>query len=87
MVVMVVSMTGRRRWAPVLRIASFTSLVVSFRRSKVSISTMLLFTTMPASAMTPMPDMMMPKGWPMTSRPMSTPTVDMMTAERISVAL
>ncbi len=42
---------------------------------------MLLFTTTPASAMTPMPVMTTPKGWPMIIRPRNTPIVDMTTAD------
>ena len=42
---------------------------------------MLLSTTTPASAMTPMPDMTTPNGWPAMSRPSSTPMVDMITDE------
>ena len=38
---------------------------------------------MPASAITPMPLMMMPNGWSTISRPRNTPTVEKTTAERI----
>ncbi len=40
---------------------------------------MALFTTIPASEIIPTPDMMMPKGMRKIIRPMSTPTVDMIT--------
>lgn len=39
-------------------------------------STMLLFTTMPASAMMPMPTITMPKVWPVTMSPIGTPDVE-----------
>ena len=39
-------------------------------------STMLLFTTMPASAITPTPPITMPKGRPVTSRPSRTPAIE-----------
>ena len=41
---------------------SLDARAVFLSRSKVSISTMLLLTTMPASAITPMPAMTIPKG-------------------------
>ena len=44
---------------------------------------MLLFTTMPASATTPTPVRMALKGLPVTSRPTSTPAVDITTATKI----
>ncbi len=40
---------------------------------------MALFTTTPASEITPMPVMMMPKGVPVTTNPRSTPIIDMTT--------
>ena len=48
---------------------------------------MLLFTTTPASAMTPMPDMTMPKAWPVSSRPRNTPIVAMTTQDSTSQTL
>ena len=48
---------------------------------------MLWFTTMPASAITPMPLITMPKGWPVIIRPISTPMVDITTANRITKLL
>ena len=48
---------------------------------------MLLLVTTPASAMMPMPVITMPKGWPITSRPMITPIVDRMIADRIRKTL
>ena len=42
---------------------------------------MLLFTTTPASAITPIPVITTPKGWPMIIRPRNTPMVDMTTAD------
>ena len=45
-----------------------------------SISTMLLFTITPALAITPMPVITTPNGWPITSSPSSTPKVDITTA-------
>ena len=41
---------------------------------------MLLFTITPALAMTPMPVITTPNGWPMTMRPSSTPMVESTTA-------
>ena len=82
-VVAVVSRTGRKRCAPVRMIASRGDAAVLTMRSKVSIRTMLLLTTIPASAMTPIPLITMPKGCSIMSRPSMTPTVDIMTAERI----
>ena len=83
MVVTVVSSTGRKRCAPVNMIASRVLAVVCLMRSKVSINTMLLLTTMPANAITPMPPMTMPNGWPVTNRPTNTPSVDITTALKI----
>jgi hypothetical protein len=48
---------------------------------------MLLFTTIPASATTPVPVMMTEKGWFITSMPISTPAVDRTTASSTSTAL
>ena len=48
---------------------------------------MLLFTTIPASATMPVPVMMIEKGWPITSMPISTPVVDSTTASSTSTAL
>ena len=50
-------------------------------------STMALFTTMPASEMMPTPVMMMPKGMRNTISPSSTPTVDMITEVRMMKGL
>ncbi|MOA64967.1 hypothetical protein D3C78_1911910 [compost metagenome] len=47
---------------------------------------MLLFTTMPARAIRPMPTMTMPNDWPLTSRPISTPAVDRTMADSTSSA-
>ena len=79
----VVSSTGRRRWAQVRRIASRRESALPRSRSEVPTRMMLWFTTMPASAITPMPLMTMPKGWPVIIRPISTPMVDITTANRI----
>ena len=46
---------------------------------------MLLLTTIPASAITPIPDMTMPKGSPMIISPIITPTVDITTAVNVPV--
>ena len=48
---------------------------------------MLLFTTIPASATTPVPVMMTEKGWPMTSIPKSTPALESTTASSTSTEL
>ena len=49
--------------------------------------TMLLFTTIPASATIPVPVMMMENGCCITSIPISAPAVDMTTAISTSTAL
>ena len=48
---------------------------------------MLLFTTTPASAMTPMPDMTMTKVCPVSSMPSSAPIVAMTTQDSTSSTL
>ena len=50
-------------------------------------STMLLFTTMPASATMPVPVMMIEKGCSITTMPISTPVVERITARSTSAAL
>lgn len=52
-----------------------------------SISTMLLLTTTPASAMTPMPDITITKAWPVSIMPSSAPIVAMTTQESTSRTL
>ena len=86
MVVTAVSKTGRKRTRPARKAASLAP-YPRFRYSlKVSISTMLLFTTMPASAMTPSPLMTMPKGWAVAHRPSMTPPVDSRIADMVTKA-
>ena len=81
--VIVVRNTGRRRWALERITASIGSMPESRRRWNVSISTMLWFTTMPASASMPVPVMMIEKVWPITTMPSSAPIMARITATRI----
>ena len=83
-VVVVVSKTGRNLCAPVLIIASFTVSVLFFKKSNVSINIILLFTTIPARAMTPTPVMTIPNACPVIIKPINTPAVDITTAKRIN---
>ena len=48
---------------------------------------MLLLTTIPARAITPTPDITIPKGWAVTIKPIKTPAVDITTANSIKNAL
>ena len=90
MVVTVVIRTGRKRCAPVSSTSRWYS---SFERgrfsrssvAKVSTSTMLLFTTTPASDTTPM-KVKTPKPELVRIRPNITPGIDMATAVRINSA-
>ena len=85
-VVTVVSKTGRRRIAQVRRTASNASLPRRRNTLYVSMKTMLLLTTMPASVMTPILLMMTPNGIPATRWPSRTPPVENTTAVRMSSA-
>ena len=58
-----------------------------FKKSKVSINIILLLTTIPARAITPTPDITIPKGWAVTISPIKTPAVDIKTAKRINKLL
>ena len=86
-VVIVVSNTGRRRWEVARTITALISSCGCELRTwlKVSIRMMLLLTTMPASATTPTPVSKVLNGFPSTSKPSSTPAVDITTASRIRV--
>ena len=86
MVVVVVSMTGRIRWAEVLSAASTGARPSSRNLLNVSMSTMALFTTMPASATMPVPVMMMEKVCSLSAMPSSTPNTDITTVERVRTA-
>ena len=61
-VVVVVSKTGLSLCAPVLIMASLILDVLVFKKSNVSINIILLFTTIPARAITPTPDITIPNG-------------------------
>ena len=84
--VIVVRNTGRRRWALERITASIGSMPASRSRWNVSMSTMLWFTTMPASASMPVPVMMIENAWPITTMPSSAPIMARITATRISEA-
>ena len=86
-VVVVVSKTGLSLCAPVLMIDSLILEFFVFKKSKVSINIILLLTTIPARAITPTPDITMPKGWAVTISPIKTPAVDIKTAKRINKLL
>ena len=46
-------------------------------------STMLLFTTIPAKAITPIPLIIIPKGFPDINKPIITPIVEKIIADKI----
>lgn len=80
-VVAVVNNTGLNRSLPVLIIASRTEIVPSLNLLNVSINTILLFTTIPASAIVPTPDIVILKVEPVIRRPRKTPAVESITAD------
>ena len=53
-------------------------------KPNVSINIILLFTTIPARAMTPTPVMTIPNACPVIIKPINTPAVDITTAKRIN---
>ena len=57
----------------------------SFRRLKVSINTMLLFTTIPDRATMAIPVIVVLNGLPVINNPISTPTIDIKTALKTNV--
>ena len=86
-VVVVVNKTGLSLCAPVIKMASLASFVFFINLSKVSIKTILLFTTMPANEITPIPLMTIPNGCFVIKSPKTTPTVDIITANKINKVL
>ena len=87
-VVNVVRNTGRSRCIPVCTmIFRRAQSGCSCRRTlKVSMSTILLFTIMPARATMPMPVRMTENVWPVVNKPSRTPAVESSTDDRISRA-
>ena len=87
-VVNVVRNTGRNRCIPVCTmIFRRAQSGCSCRRTlKVSMSTILLFTIMPARATMPMPVRMTENVWPVVNRPSRTPAVESSTDDRINKA-
>ena len=85
-VVTAVSNTGRNRTRPARNAASLARYPRRRYSLKVSIKTILLLTTMPASAITPRPDMTMPNGRPVIHKPRHTPPVDKTIADIVTNA-
>ena len=82
-VVRVVNKTGLSLWAPVLIIASRTLSPFFLKLLYVSNTTILLLTTMPAKAITPIPLITIPNGLFVKINPIITPIVEKIIAVKI----
>ena len=77
--------TGLNRASPAWKAACFAAYPFLRNSLKVSINTMLLFTTTPASAMIPRPDMTIPNGLSIIQSPKNTPPDDRIMADIVTI--